>query len=269
MNYIAPKEYFDREIEELRGCSLKPIPHLGIIDATAADDVGNQIYIRNKVKDFNLVGWKVDVYKTDEIEKAVAEALADGCNSLICQLPVREGVAFDAAMIPAQYDADGIADLGIVNSATPRGIIDWLDACGYKFDGKNVVVVGRSKIVGRPMARMLLDRNCTVSVVHSKTKHLDKVKLLERADLVIVAAGCRGVVTRAMCPRAGVVDVGINRDENGKICGDFIEIEEYCDGGWSTPVPGGVGLLTRLGLLKNCMELCELGAEEFLNSFSI
>lgn len=153
--------------------------------------------------------------------------------------------------IPSYFDCDGLTKNALVLPATVRGIIDYLDDCGFDYAGKTAVVLGRSNIVGKPMAKALLDRDMTVSVCHSKTNYGDKEYLLHNADLVICATGQPQSIYREQCESAIVVDVGISR-LNGKIVGDFVEDENNIVGeAWSTPVPGGVGLLTRLGLMKN------------------
>lgn len=157
--------------------------------------------------------------------------------------------------IPSYFDCDGLTKNALVLPATVRGIIDYLDDCGFDYAGKTAVVLGRSNIVGKPMAKALLDRDMTVSICHSKTNYGDKEYLLHNADLVICATGQPQSIHREQCESAIVVDVGISR-LNGKIVGDFVEDENNIVGeAWSTPVPGGVGLLTRLGLMKNCLDL--------------
>ena len=135
----------------------------------------------------------------------------------------------------------------------------------YDFVDKNAVVIGRSNIVGRPMARLLLDRSCNVSVIHSKTSQVNKQKLLQKADLIVVATGHRNTIIDSDLlidndnytiynNLAFIVDVGMNRNDEGKLCGDC-EAITVCE---KTPVPGGVGLLTRLALITNLMKLASL-----------
>ena len=207
-----------------------------------------------------MVGWDAEIHKTNDVREGIHEAIVAGAKGIIVQLPVREGVKFNESMIPIDCDCDGLVHNSICWPATPRGIIDYLRDCGFEFEGKHAVVIGRSEIVGKPMAQMLLNENCTVSIIHSKTDYFDKVNLLDFADLVICAIGKPHEIHRSLCPSAFVVDVGINRGEDGKLCGDFKEDLNFYDGNLevpSTPVPGGVGLLTRLALLKNCKDLIE------------
>lgn len=175
-------------------------------------------------------------------------------DAVIVQMPVANGIDFNYSQIPISKDADGLNPMSNITPATVRGIIDYLDECGFNYEGKSAVVLGRSDIVGKPMAKALLDRNMTVSVCHSKTDINTKLYLTRQADLIVSAVG-KFSLTREACPNAIVIDVGIRRNEAGIILGDFVEIDEIAkrNNVWSTPVPGGVGLLTRLGLMKNCL----------------
>lgn len=228
---------------------------LGIIDATADGDVANAIYINKKVEDFKDRGWNVEVYKTKDVPTTIKEA-SKTCSAIIVQEPIaKDAIPYSALDIEGVKDVDGLSPLSEFWPATPKGIIMYLNKCGFNYEGKNAVVLGRSDIVGKPMAKMLLDRNMNVTVLHSKTSDEDKAYYLAHADLVIAAVGKAGILKREDCPHAIVVDVGINRNEEGKLCGDFVENEDYVnDEVWSTPVPGGVGLLTRLALMVNTLE---------------
>lgn len=259
MNQINIKEYFKTEKEKLRLAVIEhdyEPPSLTIVDATDGD-VGNQIYIKKKIEDFESVGWPVKVVrpkdKFDLRYLLTYDDLETDC--VIVQMPTAERFDFDIEDIPSYFDCDGLTKNALVLPATVRGIIDYLDDCGFDYTGKTAVVLGRSNIVGKPMAKALLDRDMTVSVCHSKTNYGDKEYLLHNADLVICATGQPQSIYREQCESAIVVDVGISR-LNGKIVGDFVEDENNIVGeAWSTPVPGGVGLLTRLGLMKNCLDL--------------
>jgi methylenetetrahydrofolate dehydrogenase (NADP+) / methenyltetrahydrofolate cyclohydrolase len=139
---------------------------------------------------------------------------------------------------------------------TPYGCMKMLESIGYELRGKNAVVIGRSNIVGKPMALMLLQKNATVSICHSATKDLKAHTL--QADLVVAAVGKRDMLTADMVkPGAVVIDVGMNRNDEGKLCGDvdFAGVSEVA--GWITPVPGGVGPMTRAMLLVNTLEAAE------------
>lgn len=261
MKQLNIKEYVAAGKEKLKAANLGDKIKLGIIDATRADDEANAIYMQRKMDDCNELGWKCSVYKVRENENschdAIIRAINHHCTAMIVQLPVRDGVKFDPYMIPRDYDCDGIRPDALVNPATPQGIIDYLKACEFPFSGKTAVVLGRSGIVGKPMARLLLEQDMTVSICHSKSDPSIVSGYLQEADLVVCATGKPHLIVRNQCFEAVVVDVGISR-LNGKLVGDFEEKLEFCtDTAWSTPVPGGVGLLTRLALLKNCAKLVE------------
>lgn len=259
MNQINIKEYFKTEKEKLRLAVIEhdyEPPSLTIVDATDGD-VGNQIYIKKKIEDFKSVGWPVKVVRPKDKFDLRYLLTYDGLETdcVIVQMPTAERFDFDIEDIPSYFDCDGLTKNALVLPATVRGIIDYLDDCGFDYAGKTAVVLGRSNIVGKPMAKALLDRDMTVSVCHSKTNYGDKEYLLRNADLVICATGQPQSIHREQCESAIVVDVGISR-LNGKIVGDFVEDKNNIIGeAWSTPVPGGVGLLTRLGLMKNCLDL--------------
>ncbi len=255
MKQVNIKEYFNQEMQRLRDARLVA-PSLMIVDATSGD-AANQIYIRNKMKDFEAMDWIAHVHEahdTERLKHLIRNAESLGYSSIIVQMPVAAGIEFDYSWISPHMDADGLAPASKVIPATVRGIIDYLDDCGFEYEGKSAIVLGRSDIVGKPMAKALLDKNMTVSVCHSKTHEQDKMYLLRNADLVVCATGRPQSVYRTQCPDAFVVDVGISRVD-GKIVGDFVENGEPNEVRASTPVPGGVGLLTRLGLMKNCLEL--------------
>lgn len=255
MEQLNIKEYFKTEKEKLRLAVIEhgyEPPSLTIADATDGD-IGNQIYIKKKIEDFESIGWPVKVVRPKDrfdLHYLLSYGLDTDC--LIVQMPTAERFNFDIEDIPSFFDCDGLTKNALVLPATVRGIVDYLDDCGFTYRGKTAVVLGRSDIVGKPMAKALLDRDMTVSVCHSKTSDGDKEYLLRNADLVICATGQPQSIYREQCEHAIVVDVGISR-LNGKIVGDFVE--DIVGDAWSTPVPGGVGLLTRLGLMKNCLDL--------------
>lgn len=261
MKLLNIKEYFKTELEKIKkdveDNGYDP-PSLLIIDATEGDPA-NQIYIKKKVEDFTNLGWPVDVYQSKDITDLYRMISPDGFypyhDCIIVQMPLADKFkGFDINSIPSYKDCDGLTATAQVMPATVRGIMDYLDECGFPFSGKNAVVIGRSQIVGRPMAKALVDRDMTVTLCHSKTLDTARDKALYNADLVVVATGRPRLINRDLCPNAFVVDVGINKMENGKLCGDFLENEDASPK-FSTPVPGGVGLLTRLGLIKNCYDL--------------
>ena len=257
MKQINIKEYFKQEVEKLRA-DRSIVPSLMIIDATTQDPA-NQIYIRNKIKDFNALDWKAEVFRANSsVELRLFLEQAKNWDAVIVQMPVLKGINFNYSQIPVSKDADGLNPASHITPATVRGIIDYLDDCGFDYSGKSALILGRSDIVGKPMAKALLDKDMTISMCHSKTDINAKLYLARQADLVISAVG-NFTLTREACPHAIVIDVGIRRNKAGTILGDFIEIDEIAERNnvWSTPVPGGVGLLTRLGLMKNCLQLAK------------
>ena len=150
-------------------------------------------------------------------------------------------------LIPPTMDIDGLGVDSKYHPCTPYGIIRYLEECNFDFDGANAVVIGRSELVGKPLAKMLLEKNCTVTVCHSHTKGLRYI--VNTADLVIVAVGKINFFNCSWAMNAqAIIDVGINFDENGKMVGDCFN--QWWMEGKVTPVPGGVGLLTRCGLLE-------------------
>jgi methylenetetrahydrofolate dehydrogenase (NADP+)/methenyltetrahydrofolate cyclohydrolase len=156
--------------------------------------------------------------------------------------------------IPPENDVDGFLNESEFEPATPKGIMDYLRYCEFDLCGKNVVILGRSDIVGKPLARMMTDADATVTLCHSKSRIWD---FMDSADLVVSAVGKAGFLN-CYPIYVPVIDVGINFDENGKMVGDVVNGE----GRDVTPVPGGVGLLTRCALLDNVIRAQEMREEE-------
>lgn len=267
MKQIMIKDYFNEELNRIKELNISL--SLLIVDVTEGDPA-NQIYIKKKVEDCSLLGWKVKVVKP----KNDLELLTQSCefplyDCIICQMPLADNFTSDIKrLIPREKDCDGLSIDPIVSPATARGIIDYLDTCEFEYEGKTAIVLGRSEIVGKPIAKMLLDKNMTIIQCHSKTPIRKMFDLLYEGDLIISATGRPHLFSRReISPNTFVVDVGIAR-ENGKLVGDFDEIPYFCTpfGAASTPVPGGVGLLTRLGLIKNCIDLKKWSKEECINN---
>lgn len=193
MQQINIKEYFKQQKDELRQSDVKP--SLTIIDATNGD-AGNQIYIQKKVDDFDELGWPVSVIKVPE--HWTPADLNNYINSIdtdciIAQMPLRDSLSsFSIDVIPTIKDCDGLTSSTLVLPATVRGIVDYLDDCGFKYEGKSALILGRSNIVGKPMAKELLARNMTVSICHSKTNVNAKLYLARIADLVVSAVSETG-----------------------------------------------------------------------------
>jgi methylenetetrahydrofolate dehydrogenase (NADP+)/methenyltetrahydrofolate cyclohydrolase len=235
------------------------------------DNPASNTYVRNKQRACDEVGIESDVIKLgiEEYErcqllpKYLKENNADG---IMLQLPLPKGwdEHYFTNLIPQKQDADCLttASLGEfyasnnpdIAPCTAQGIIDLLDYYNLPIEGKHAVVVGRSNIVGKPIAHLLTCRNATVTVCHSKTPNLSEYT--KQADILVVAIGKPKYITADMVKDdAVVIDVGINRDENGKLCGDvdFEQVAPIVSA--ITPVPGGVGPMTVAELLKNTVKL--------------
>lgn len=239
------------------------------------DDPASCVYVNNKKKACELVGIRSLAYELpeettqDKLLELIEELNSrEDVNGILVQLPLPKQIQEDKvlkAIHPAK-DVDGfhpnnvgslcIGRSGYV-SCTPAGIIELLKRSGIEIAGKECVVVGRSNIVGKPMALLLLQENGTVTIAHSKTKNLKEIT--KRADILVVAVGKPKMITADYVkPGAVVVDVGIHRDKNNKLCGDvdFDSVEPVCSA--ITPVPGGVGPMTIAMLLYNCVESVSL-----------
>ena len=226
-------------------------PQLAIVQV--GDNEASNRYIRNKIKDCNEVGinahhyWYSPLVSTEDLVMEL-EDLQNHYDGIIVQLPLPEHIDFNAitAIIRPEKDVDGFRADSHYTPCTPGGIVKYLNYCGWEASGQNVTVIGRSDIVGKPMAQLLTDMDATVTLCHSKTKNLHWYTMT--ADLIVCAVGKPNFLNcyPIHCP---VIDVGINFDENGKLVGDCYNTE----GRDVTPVPGGVGLLTRCMLLENVL----------------
>ncbi len=250
-------------------------PGLAVI--LVGDNPASQVYVRNKVKACEDSGLRSVLEKYDAtLSEAELLARVDALNrdpsihGILVQLPLPAHIDAQKvieAISPAK-DVDGfhIASAGALMTGlsgfwpcTPYGCMKMIESIGYDLRGKHAVVIGRSNIVGKPMALMLLGRNATVTVCHSATRDL-KAQTLQ-ADVIVAAVGKRNVLTADMVkPGAVVIDVGMNRTPEGKLCGDvdFEGVRQIA--GWITPVPGGVGPMTITMLLVNTLEAAERGA---------
>ena len=188
-------------------------------------------------------------------------------DGILVQLPLPAGIDPDRILdvISPTKDVDGFHPANVASlqlgrpctiPCTPKGILRLIDSTGFELEGKRAVVVGRSNIVGKPTAKLLLDRNATVTICHSHTK--DLASITREADILIVAAGHAGLIDGSMIkPGAVVIDVGITRLGNGRIKGDVVFEEASAAAAWITPVPGGVGPMTVTMLMENTIECFE------------
>ena len=250
----------------------------GLAVVLVGDNPASQVYVRNKVKACEEAGLhsvleKYDASMTEAELLARVEALNNdpSIHGILVQLPLPKHID-DHKVIEAispLKDVDGfhVASAGALmvgevgfKACTPYGCMKMLESIGMKdLRGKHAVVIGRSNIVGKPMAMMLLAANATVTICHSGTA--DLAAMTRQADIVVAAVGKRNVLTADMCkPGAVVIDVGMNRNDEGKLCGDvdFDGVKEVA--GFITPVPGGVGPMTITMLLVNTMEAAERAA---------
>lgn len=256
------RDYVIKEKSELKIQikSLERPPFLAIVQV--GDNPASNSYIRGKEKDASEVGIQSQVYHFDndvdaaafysELQKINDDPSVDG---LLVQLPVPPQLSSEKInqIISPNKDVDGFVLGSHFLPCTPRGILDFLSFSRYEFTGKNALVIGRSRIVGKPMADLLLNKNMNVTICHSKTPANALLDFIASADLIVVAVGHQAILKREFKYKkdAWVIDVGINRDENGKLVGDA---EKGLPVAYQSPVPGGVGLLTRLALLKNLVE---------------
>lgn len=242
----------------------------GLAVVIVGDDPASRVYVNNKKKACELCGIKSFEYAlpAETTQEELLE-LVDTLNSdenvdgILVQLPLPkhldEGAVIERISPKKDVDAFHESNVGkiMIGSyaflpCTPAGCMELIHSTGVEVAGKECVVIGRSNIVGKPMAMLLLHENGTVTVCHSKTKNLAEV--CSRADILVAAVGRPNFVTADMVKDGAVViDVGINRLENGKLCGDvkFDEVSEKA--GWITPVPGGVGPMTIAMLMKNTL----------------
>ncbi len=267
---LLVKNEIKEKVEELK----KRGKEITLAVIQVGDNPASTVYVRNKKKACEYTGIRSLSYELPE-ETSEEELLAlveqlnerPDVNGILVQLPLPPLMDEDAVIraISPLKDVDGFHPQNVGNlcigqpgfvSCTPLGVIELLKRSGVSIAGKKCVVLGRSNIVGKPMALLLLRENATVTVAHSKTENLKEVT--QEADILVVAVGRPGMVTGEYVKEGAVViDVGINRDENNKLCGDvdFDTVEPIC--GAITPVPGGVGPMTIAMLLHNCLESVE------------
>jgi len=275
MAFIIDGKKISSEIKEELKVKVTELKDKGIEITLVVIQVGNDpassVYVGNKKKACEYIGIKSLSYELSEdttqeellnlVEKLNKDASVNG---ILVQLPLPKHIDEDLVIqsISPAKDVDGfhpqsvgalsIGQKGFV-SCTPAGVIQLLKRSGITMDGKECVIIGRSNIVGKPMALLMLRENATVTICHSRTKNLTEVA--KRADILIVAIGKPHFVTKEFVKDGAVViDVGIHRNENNKLCGD-VDCEDVIDHVSAiTPVPGGVGPMTIAMLMNNCVE---------------
>ena len=244
-------------------------PCLAVI--LVGEDPASQVYVRGKARDCGECGIESRVIRLpesttqQELFALVGQLAADrAVNGILVQLPlpghIDEKAVIDA--IPPEKDVDGFSPVNVGRMqvgepcylpCTPAGCVRMIESTGVDIDGKHAVVIGRSNIVGKPAAILLLEKNATVTICHSHTKNLQEI--CRSADILVAAVGRQGFVTGDMVkPGAVVIDVGINRGPDGKLHGD-VDFDAAVDkAAYITPVPGGVGPMTRAMLMKNTVQ---------------
>ena len=256
-----------QEVTALKEKGLQP----GLAVILVGEDPASQVYVRNKERAANNIGMYSVVYRLPETTSE-ADLIAkieelnqdDKIHGILVQLPLPKHINEDLVLdtIAPEKDVDGFHPMNLGNlfagkptmiPCTPAGIMELIKLSGLDLAGKNAVIIGRSNIVGKPMAHLLLQANATVTICHSKTKNLPKVA--KQADVLVVAIGRANFVTADFVKEGAVViDVGINRDENNKLTGDvkFDEVAPLTS--YITPVPGGVGPMTITMLMRQTIE---------------
>lgn len=261
------QEDVTHEVAELAKQNLQP----GLAVVLVGDNQASRTYVRNKQKRTEEAGMKsVLIELPEDISEAkLLETVEDLNNDvtihgILVQLPLPKHISEDKVIdtIIPEKDVDGFHPINVGNlyvgkeafvPCTPAGIIELIKSTGTAIEGQRAVVIGRSNIVGKPVAQLLLQENATVTIAHSRTKDLPAVA--READILVVATGLAKFIKKdAIKPGAVVIDVGMDRDENNKLCGD-VDFEDVKDtAGYITPVPGGVGPMTITMLLANTLK---------------
>ena len=259
-------------LNESKKSKLFTPPHLAVI--LVGDNPASKIYVNNKKKAAEKVGIKstiiefgVNVTEQELLSKIIELNNNDEVTGILVQLPLPDHIDKNKVIlsISPKKDVDGFHPenggkllLGVepyFYPATPQGIIMLMDEYNIPIEGKHAVVIGRSNIVGKPMAQMLLRRNATVTMCHSYTHQDDLVEIIKTADILVSAVGKKIVRCKMVKKNSCVIDVGISRDANGKLTGDvdFDIVAPSC--GFITPVPGGVGPMTIASLMYNASKV--------------
>lgn len=268
---VSVKNQVKLECEELKKKGITP----GLAVIIVGNDPASQVYVRNKERaceecGFHSVKYALDANTTQEELNSLIDELNNdsSINGILCQLPL-PGHLDDKEVInridpikdvdafhPVNVGTIMIGDYNYL-PCTPAGVMELIHSTGVEVKGKKAVVLGRSNIVGKPMAMLLLHENATVEITHSKT--VDLAEETKQADILVAAVGIAKFVKADMVKQGAVViDVGMNRDENGKLCGDvdFEDVKDKCS--YITPVPGGVGPMTIAMLMRNTLTAAKL-----------
>lgn len=261
------KQQAAQQVQALKEKGIQPT----LVVFLVGENPASAVYVRGKAKDCEECGIVSEVVllpaqtTTQELLAQIERANQDpGIHGILVQLPLPKQIEEKKIIeaISPEKDVDGFTPVNVgkmhigektLLPCTPAGCLYMIEAAGFEIAGKEAVVLGRSNIVGKPVAAMLTARDATVTLCHTKTK--DMAAHCRRADIVVVAAGRAGLITKEMIkPGAVVIDVGMNRNEDGKLCGD-VDFEGVSQvAGAITPVPGGVGLMTRAMLMANTVQ---------------
>ena len=261
-------DYVEKRIEEIKNQVSKMDRKPKLVVIQIGNDKASSSYINSKKKLCEKIGLEFkhvhienyeDIPEKEMLLILLDESIDSTVDGIILQLPIPDKYDLDVLQkaIFTDKDVDGFRESSDFTPCTPKGIMDWLDFNNYNLEGKNVTVIGRSKIVGKPLVNLLIDRGATVTCCNSKTKDLRQYTC--NADLVISAVGKAKFLDSSYFTNTElVIDVGINRDENGKLCGDvcYQEVTSSLENIYVTPVPGGVGKLTVLALIENTVNAC-------------
>ena len=266
---LAAAQY-EQMRQEIDALELQYGRRPGLWAVIVGEDPASQVYVRNKENAARKVGLAGEVLRLpssttqEELLALLGRLNADpAVDGILLQLPLPPHISKDAAIaaIAPDKDVDGYAGMkqgltaraGCIAPCTPRACIQLIKSTGVSIEGKHALVVGRGELVGKPVAALLLNENATVTIAHSRTQGLRDIALT--ADIVVAAVGRAGVVTGDMIkPGAVVIDVGINRLDDGRIVGDVDFDGASKNAGWITPVPGGVGPMTIAMLIRNTLD---------------
>jgi methylenetetrahydrofolate dehydrogenase (NADP+)/methenyltetrahydrofolate cyclohydrolase len=257
---LTVKEYVKTKKLEMKEliANMERKPSFTVVQVN--EDAGSNAYVKGKLKDADELGVNATLIKLpiETTEEELLEVINDlnndeSCDGFIVQMPLPKQINEETIKLAVspKKDVDGFHPMSTLNPCTPQGIINYLKDQNYAFSGKNAVVLGRSNIVGKPMAKLLLKENCNVTVLHSRTTKEDMHWYIAHADIIVVAIGKAGFLDESYDYKedAIIVDVGISRTEEG-LKGDAVPDLKVK---LQTPVPGGVGLLTRLALYQNLL----------------
>ena len=252
MRHIDCKKYAQELLDEVKAVLDKK----KLVILTAGDNPASASYVKGKIKDCeycDIPYEHIKVETEDELRlQILSKRMDDSVGGIIIQLPLPDGwdEEYFTNLVPPHLDVDGFVHGSHFKPCTPEGIMYLLRKELGDLTGKEALVIGRGKLVGEPIAKMLIDADCTVTIAHSKTKKLRK--FINSADIIISAVGNPKILNLERCWNTEIViDVGVNRDEDGKLCGDCYNFHPRLMDIRVTPVPGGIGLMTRAMLMKH------------------